>query len=153
VEGEAWDSERHSVVAQFTQGKALKELLNNEVEVDVVGEPPRKITISGVHDHTTDLNNGSVTRGGIVTVMGHLISIAGDADKDGVGIIFTDFDDRLICRLEPARIAINKPSKLTFQLPDTLPVGVCQLNVITRSADGSRMLLTPRVATYGINVL
>ncbi|MDR0976668.1 MAG: hypothetical protein LBL78_02795, partial [Prevotellaceae bacterium] len=39
VEGEAWDSERHSVVAQFTQGKALKELLNNEVEVDVVGEP------------------------------------------------------------------------------------------------------------------
>jgi nucleoid DNA-binding protein len=153
VEREEWDCRRNTVVAQFTQGKALKELLSNDMDVEVIGEQPRRMKIAGVHDHTTGQNNGSVTPGGIVTVKGRFIAIVGHAEKDGVGITFTDFDDRLICRLEPQRIVINQPSTLTFQLPDSLPVGVCQLNVITRCTDGSRMLLTPRVATYGINVL
>jgi nucleoid DNA-binding protein len=152
VEREEWDRERNTVVAQFVQGKALKELLNKDIDVEVVGEQPRKIRIAGVHDHTTGQDNGSVTPGGIIAVKGRFIAIAGDAEKDGVGITFTDFDDRLICRLDPQRIVINQPSTLTFQLPDSLPVGVCQLNVITRCTDGSRMLLAPRIATYGINV-
>lgn len=143
VEGGAWNPQRNSVYASFTQGKDMREAIARTT-VNIIGEKGSAMYVAGGTDTATRSEGFTATAGRNYTLTGKNIRVAGtDA---AVGITLTAANGT-VTRITQDMIALNDPSKLIFLIPAGLADGSYTLTVTTQYSSGSAMLKTPRSVT------
>lgn len=149
VQGGVWDRERNSLIAQFTQGEELRCVLQQEVDVEIIGPRPSGMYISSVQDTATQLTDHTATAGRALRLRGRRIALAGPAETTGI-TLHTSNGTRF--RLPEEFIALNQPSELIIQMPESLPEGPCTLTVTSCYNNGGKLLRTPRSTSTEITI-
>lgn len=141
VEGGQWDKEKNGIYVVFTQGKDLREAID-EASVEILGEKANVMYILDVVDKKSGRKDGSATAGHNLLVNGAMLKVVGDNEANGVSL--TD-GDGTVTKLDADQIVINNPSSLLLLLPAGLAAGEYTLTVTTQYAS-SGLLKAPRSA-------
>ncbi|MDR0412002.1 MAG: DUF4469 domain-containing protein [Treponema sp.] len=141
---EGHDKKKHPITFRFRSRaplRALAELIVVEVEglADVTGYIDEFIDIS------TEAVNETLTPGGMFSIAGHGIKIAGD--KPEVGVYFVFQEDPSVRVKVDGRLAENTASKLIGIIP-ALSVGTWKVETVTQYSRGSNLLKEPRTITF-----
>jgi hypothetical protein len=138
---ESHDAKKHPVTFHF-RSRAVLRALAKHIMVEVEGLADVQGYIDEFIDITTEAVNETLTLGGMFSVTGHKIKIAGD--KPTVGIYFVSVaDTEQRVRVE-GRLAENAASKLIGVIPASLETGTYTLEVVTQYAHGGALLKEPR---------
>lgn len=124
-----WDSSKHCLVVNSTPIAELRQKLAG-VKAHVRGMASSGIFINSVTDVTTKLLNSRITPGGGVNITGSRIKIAGDSPDNGLALI--NQANQEVVRIPMTAVLINDPSKLSFIVPASLPVGDYKLAITTQ---------------------
>lgn len=146
-----FDPSIHSLGVTFATGKALRDILDNEVQVAIHGVSPTGPVVNTVTDaatarSTSEGSTGSftITSGGALTINGTNLKIQGDSEENGVYFVPATG--------EPVKVTVlisNSPSKLIVQMP-TLADGRYTLRVTTQYSSSFRNVREPRSYDYPI---
>ncbi|MDR1218401.1 MAG: DUF4469 domain-containing protein [Treponema sp.] len=139
---EGHDGKKHPVTFRFRTRAPLRSLADRIV-VDVEG----LADVSGYIDEFVDISSGAandvLTPGGLFSIAGHKIKIAGD-DPD-VGVYVVSADDPSLRVKASGRLAENTASKLIGVVP-ALGAGAWKVEIKTQYAgSGNTVLKSPRV--------
>lgn len=146
----AWDAATNSIYVSFTQGKTLREAIQN-TRVDVLGERPLKFYIGSGQDAATRAVDFSATAGRNFTLFGKNLTVAGS--DPSVGITLTSVATKAVTKLDKDAIVLNEPSRLIILLPASLEDGEYTLTVTTQYKGSSTELLkTPRSASHPLYI-
>jgi len=141
---ETFDDSRHKVGVNFQLSAALREGVK-QVGVEVLGVSSGGPEISGVTDTWTGELNGLITPDEAVSVKGRNIQLVGE-EGDAIGIRFIRVDDGTETELEMRRLTENKPSSLSFRVPELAP-GDYWLELTTRYSKGA-LTKEPRTVRF-----
>ena len=142
-----WDPERNSLYISFTQGKELREAIE-ETAVNIVGEKSPTMFIAGGEDASTRVPGFVATPGRAFTVTGAKLKVVGDDPSVGIKLTDAGGTDTVIT---PDLWVTNDPSKLTFILPADLEDGVYTLTITTQYTTAG-ILKTPRSITQQLTI-
>jgi hypothetical protein len=134
-----WDPKVNRLVARIAPVKELREALKS-TPVRVLGMAPDGNVIASVTDITTNKVNEELTPGGMATIKGARIKIAGD--QSGVGLWLTNQDSQEVEEVPATSIGVNDPSKVIFVVPPIRP-GSYILSIVTQFT-GNKLLNNPR---------
>ncbi|HIZ02044.1 MAG TPA: DUF4469 domain-containing protein [Candidatus Bacteroides merdipullorum] len=147
---DAWDPKKDSVYVSFTQGKTLRESIQ-DTTVEVLGDRPAKFYIGSTSDVATKATDYSATAGRNLTLYGKNILPAGD--DPSVGITLTNTETQAVTRLTEDMIAVAEPSRLVILIPSDLDDGEYTLTVTTQYKGSSNdFLKTPRSTSQTIYI-
>ncbi len=141
---ETFDDSRHKVGVNFQLSAALREGVK-QVGVEVLGVSSAGPEISVVTDTWTGELNGLITPDEVVSVKGRNIQIAGE--DEGNGIRFIRVDDGTRTEVEMRRLTENKPSSLSFRVPELLP-GDYYLELTTQFSASNSLLKQARTTRF-----
>ncbi len=141
---ETFDDSRHKVGVNFQLSAALREGVK-QVGVEVLGVSSAGPEISVVTDTWTGELNGLITPDEVVSVKGRNIQIAGE--DEGNGIRFIRVDDGARTEVEMRRLTENKPSSLSFRVPELLP-GDYYLELTTQFSASNSLLKQARTTRF-----
>ena len=141
---ENFNSDKHSILFQFTQGDTLrKEIANVDVEITGVAEAGTEIM------QVTDVKTGSVndllTPNRNLKIVGSRIKLAGD--HPDLGLVFVNQaapNNTYLVAMD--EFVVNNPSELIIVIP-TLPAGQYKLQLTTQYGTGA-LLKTPRTVVF-----
>lgn len=148
VEKNAWNPEKNSIYVSMTQGKKLREEIE-DTTVQILGDRQAAIYINGTQDASTRATDLSATAGRNFTLLGKNIKVAGTDPKVGITITASDGKDT---KIPEDMIVVNDPSKLIILLPSNLTDGEYTLTVTTQYSTGKGQLKTPRTASQSIYI-
>jgi hypothetical protein len=141
---EPWNRDKHPVRFSFHTLKALR---------DITGRI--EVVIDGVHDGSgyvaefTDVSTGAVdetlTPGGMFTVEGHKLKIAGSHPDNGV--YFVDAGNPENREKADEHYAENTSAKIIGQIPG-LAAGQWKLQIVTQFSSGSTLTKDPRTIDF-----
>jgi hypothetical protein len=140
-----WNSEEHKLAVHVRPTAELRDAVRSAV-VDVRGMASVGTYINTVFDVASGELNAILTPGGAVNVTGTKIKIAGDDPTNGIKLI--DVATATETVIDPASVAVNDPSKLTFVLPVDLAVGDYRLAITTQFSSTNVLLKTPRTYMF-----
>ncbi len=139
---DTFDSKRHSILFQFSQGEKLRAEIPN-IEINILGVADASAVILQVKDVKTGTVNDVLTPGRNLIISGSKIKITGDDPANG--IYFVDSKQQRIA-VDPSDYVANNPSELIIVIPD-LPAGTYTLEVVTQHSHGA-VLKQPRTASF-----
>ncbi|MDR2041443.1 MAG: DUF4469 domain-containing protein [Tannerella sp.] len=141
-----WDPDKHKLVVTVTASKELREVLKT-VPVRVIGMAPDQAAIAQVTDVASGKVNEKITPGGMVSVKGSRIKIAGT--DSAVGLFLTNQDTQDAVQIPTTAIGQNDPKKIMFVAPADLAAGSYLLSVVTQySGHSTRLLNSPRTIIF-----
>jgi hypothetical protein len=150
VYDKVWNPQANPVYISATPSQLLRKAAS-ETEVRILGIKSELIELLGITDLSTQLTDGSVTRGRVAELRGSYIRIAGD--NPAVGIFFTDITTGDVYKAEQADIVVNDPSRIMVQIPEGIPDGEYTLSVVTQySSNPGKLLKEPRSAVLALPV-
>lgn len=139
---ETFNSRKHSILFQFSQGEKLRAEIPN-IEINILGVADASSAILQVTDVKSGTINDLLTPGRNLKVSGTKIKVGGDNPENGIYFISTDTNTRT--KVEESDVVVNNPSELIVIIP-TLPAGTYRLEIVTQQS-GSTLLKDPRTAT------
>ena len=142
---ENFNSDKHSILFQFTQGEAMRKEIAN-VDVEILGVAEAGTEIMQVTDVKTGSVNDQITPNRNLKIIGSKIKLAGD--HPDLGLVFIDeTNPSNIFMVEMDEFVVNNPSELIIVIPEDMPIGQYKLQLTTQYAVGS-MLKTPRTVVF-----
>ena len=132
--GQAWNPKVNSIYVSLTQGKTLREAIQN-TNVEVLGDRPVKFYIGSSSDAATRATDFSATAGEAFTVYGKNILPAGS--DPSVGVTLTNLSTNTVTKLEDKKIVLAEPSRLILNLPAGLADGEYILTITTQHKGSS----------------
>lgn len=141
----SWDNSQHCLIINSVPVADLRQRLKN-VRVNLRGMASSGTFINSVTDVTTQMVNSRLTPGGGVNVTGSRIKIAGDAKDLGISIINQVTQE--VIPVPTTSILVNEPSKLSFIVPATLPVGDYKLCISTQFSNSITFLKEARIFVF-----
>jgi hypothetical protein len=127
------DARKHPVTFHFRSRAPLRALAER-IKIEIEGLADTQGYIAEFIDVTTDAVNETATPGGIFTVRGDRIKVAGD--KPGVGVYFVSAADPSERINVAGHLAENSASKLIGPIPP-LSAGEWKIEVITQYTRGT----------------
>ena len=141
---EAFNPEKHSILAEFHQGAELRRELA-AVTVSILGKAETNFFIAQVTDMRTGSVNDVLTPGRNAKIAGSKLKIAG---KDGAcGVYFVNADTQERVKVEEADIVENQNAHLMVIIP-ALTAGTYHLEITTQYTGGSSLLKEPRSTVF-----
>ena len=148
--GQAWNPKVNSIYVSLTQGKTLREAIQN-TNVEVLGDRPVKFYIGSSSDAATRATDFSATAGEAFTVYGKNILPAGS--DPSVGVTLTNLSTNTVTKLEDKKIVLAEPSRLILNLPAGLADGEYILTITTQHKGSStEFLKEPRSTSQSIYI-
>lgn len=143
VEAEGWNPEKNSIYVSFTQGKELREAIN-DTKVEITGKADDTAYFSWGTDTATRVTGATATPGRNFAQKGKNIKIAGtDAS---VGLKLTDNKTGQETPIPMDMIGVNEPSQVVFIVPAGLADGEYTLSLTTQYG-GKSLLKQPKTVT------
>lgn len=139
VQGTAWDPAANSLYANMQPSQELRDVLERQVHVNVVGERPSAAFIATGEDVATKAEGNVTQPGSIYTVTGKNIKVEGT--DEAVGIYFVSSTGQ---ETKVTQLAVNNPSQVVFVVPASLENGTYTLRIVTQYTGGGTLLKTPR---------
>ena len=139
VQGTAWDPAANSFYANMQPSQELRDVLERQVHVNVVGERPSAAFIATGEDVATRAEGNVTQPGSIYTVTGKNIKVEGTDEAVGVYFVSSDGQETRVTQL-----AVNNPSQVVFVVPASLENGTYTLRIVTQYTGGGTLLKTPR---------
>jgi hypothetical protein len=139
----------HKVTVDSFLAKVIRDELK-QIGVDVLGIAESGARIMLVTDIATQKEDGTITVGDDILIVGEKIKVLGlpqpeGAKEPGIGVFFAPADGSEA--IEAVRISENQPSRLVARVPATLGEGQYTLRIVTRYT-GAVLLRDPRVIEY-----
>ena len=148
--GQAWNPKVNSIYVSLTQGKTLREAIQN-TNVEVLGDRPVKFYIGSSSDAATRATDFSATAGEAFTVYGKNILPAGS--DPSVGVTLTNLSTNTVTKLEDKKIVLAEPSRLILNLPAGLADGEYILTIPTQyKGSSTEFLKEPRSTSQSIYI-
>jgi hypothetical protein len=145
IKSNAWDATRNTIHVTITQGKRLREEIN-DTTVQIVGEKATAMAINATKDGATHAEDNTATAGAMFNVYGRNLKVVQGS------ITLTDKSGKVTV-IPESQWANNGPKKLTFILPANLPDGEYTLAVTTKiSSNRKDLLKEPRTVTQVITI-
>jgi hypothetical protein len=145
IKSNAWDSTRNSIQVTITQGKRLREEIN-DTTVQIIGEKSPTMVINATEDGATHAEDNSATSGAPLHVYGRGLKVI-----EG-NITLTDKTGK-VTTIPESQWANNTPKKLTFYIPQDLPDGEYTMTVTTKAgSDHGKLLKEPHIVTQVITI-
>ena len=142
---ENFNSSKHSILFQFTQGEAMRKEIAN-VEVEILGVAEAGTEIMQVTDVKTGSVNDQITPNRNLKIIGSRIKLVGD--HPDIGLVFIDeTNPSNIFKVEMDEFVVNNPSELIIVIPEDMPIGQYKLQLTTQYAI-SKLLKTPRTVVF-----
>ena len=142
IENKAWNPERNTVYASFTQGSGMRGAIRR-TGVSIIGEKGSAMYVAGTQDTATRATNATATAGRNFTLTGAKIKVLGT--DPSVGITLTSDATRTVTKIPEDMWAVNDPSRLIFLIPADMEDGVYTLRVTTQyTSSGKKLLKVPR---------
>lgn len=140
VQGTAWDPAANSLYANMQPSQELRDVLERQVHVNVVGERPSAAFIATGEDVATKAEGNVTQPGSIYTVRGKKIKVEGTDPSVGLYFVSSTGTETKVTQL-----AVNNPSEVTFVVPSSLDDGSYTLRIVTQYSAGANLLKEPRV--------
>lgn len=140
-----WDNNQHSLFINANPVADFRQRLKT-ITVNVRGMASSGTFVNSVTDVTTQQVNSRLTPGGGVNVTGNRIRIAGDIP--GIGISLINQVTQEVIPVPMSALLANEPSKLSFVVPATLPVGDYKLSIITQFSNSNTLLKEARTSVF-----
>jgi hypothetical protein len=141
------DKEKNPVDITVRKRPALREILGR-VTVELEGVADNGAYIGEVLDVTSGKVDETLTSGGVITVRGSRIKIAGD--EPSCGLYLVNVADGTAQKIA-GNFVENHPVRLTIQMP-TLASGTYRVRVVTQYTSGSNFLKEPRQIDYDVEL-
>jgi hypothetical protein len=142
---EGHDTAKHPVTFRFRTRAPLRALAERIV-VEVEGLAAVNGYIDEFIDVSSEAINETLTPGGMFTVSGHKIKVAGD--NAAVGVYFVSAANPEQRVKVSGRLAENTMVKLIGVSPPELTAGAYRLEVVTQVSGGSKPLKEPRTIAF-----
>lgn len=149
VKNNAWDTDVNSIYISFTQGKKLREAIQ-DTTVQILGEKPGNFYIAGTRNVATRATDLSATAGRNFSLYGKNLTVVGT--DPAVGVSIKSVESGTVTKLPADMIVVNKPSELNILIPAGLKDGEYELTVTTQFANAGKLLKTPRSTTQTIYI-
>ncbi len=127
---DTYDPKRHSIRVNVNAGKLLKEAVK-DIRPEKVAATDTLPHIVEVSDSISGSVNDKITSGGVITLVGSRIKIAGENTENGLYLI-----DEKGKKYKVSTLVENKPARLIAILP-ALAVGTYTLQVTTQYTGGA----------------
>jgi hypothetical protein len=137
---EEHDEAKHPVTFRFRTRAPLRALAAH-IAIDVEGLPDVGGYIDEFIDVTTEAVNESATPGGMFSLSGHKIKVAGD--NADIGVYFVSAADAKERVKVAGHLAENTQAKVIGVIP-ALAAGTWKVEVVTQFASGGTLLKEPR---------
>jgi hypothetical protein len=145
IRSNVWDPERNTIHVNITQGKRMREEINDTV-VQILGDKPGSIFIASTHDTATAAEDNTATPGAMFNVYGKGLKVVEGS------ITLTDSKGKVIT-IPAIHWANNMPKRLTFLIPSNMKEGDYTLTITTRRGSNKTTLLKKaRVATTIVTI-
>ena len=141
---EPFDQAKHPVRFSFRALKPLRDLAGR-VEVHIEGVAEAAGFIAEITDVTTEAVNETLTPGGMFTLVGHKIKIAGEHADCGVYFVNAAAPSQRV--KVTGHLADNTAGRIVGMIP-VLAAGQWQVEAVTQFTSGSSALRTPRVIAF-----
>jgi hypothetical protein len=141
---ETYSPAKHPVRFTFRALKPLRDLASR-IEVLIEGEAATAGYIAEITDITTEAVNETLTPGGMFSLAGHKIKIAGD--NADCGVYFADAANSAQRVKVAGRLAENTPGKIIGIVP-ALGAGQWRVVLVTQYSTGSNLLKAPRTIEF-----
>ncbi|MDR2194226.1 MAG: DUF4469 domain-containing protein [Treponema sp.] len=141
---EAFDPEKHTVMAEFRQGAELRKELRM-VSVSVMGKAEASFFIAQVTDIRTGSVNDLLTPGRNAKISGGKLKIEGTSPSCGVYFVNAETGARI--KVEAEDMVENKNANLLIITP-ALAAGTYRVEVTTQYANSGRPLKEPRTTVF-----
>lgn len=141
VEAEGWNPQKNSIYISFTQGKEMREAIN-ETKVEILGMADDTIYFSWGTDTATRVTGATATPGRNFAQKGKNIKIMGT--HESVGLKLTNNDTGAETPIPMDMIGVNEPSQVVFIVPAELADGEYTLTLTTQYSGSSTLLKTPK---------
>ena len=126
----------NSLYANMQPSQELRDVLECQVHVNVVGERPSAAFIATGEDVATRAEGNVTQPGSIYTVTGKKIKVEGTDEAVGVYFVSSDGQETRVTQL-----AVNNPSQVVFV---SLENGTYTLRIVTQYSGGGKLLKEPR---------
>ena len=127
---DVFDSKRHSIKYRITPGIRMRKAIT-KLKTEKINYEPLLPVVTQFYDVTSQSANTIVTPKGIEEIKGSSLKLKTNDLEQGIFFIAPDKTEFRI-----AVVALNKPAKLIFQIPD-LPAGKYQLEVRVKFPNSS----------------
>jgi hypothetical protein len=138
---EPWDGAKHPIRFSFRALKPLRDLASR-IEVHIEGVAETTGFIAEITDITTEAVNETLTPGGMFSLAGHKIKVAGD--NADCGVYFVDAANPAQKVKVAGHLAENTAGKIIGIIP-ALGAGQWRVEVITQFSSGGTTTKEPRV--------
>jgi hypothetical protein len=141
----SWDNSKHSLTLNSMPVTNFRSSLR-AISVYIRGMAGTGTCINQVTDVATQSVNSQLTPGGGVNISGSRIKIVGEAD--GVGLFLINQANMEVVTIPLSSVLINKPSKISFVVPASLPAGDYKLSLGTQYTTSKILLKETRTYTF-----
>ncbi|WP_444819200.1 DUF4469 domain-containing protein [Treponema denticola] len=131
---DSFDKKRHTVNLNITAGTLLRDAVT-KVKCEKTEGVSTDPYITEVTDIVTGAVNTTLTKGGVVQLVGSRLKF--DAKDEAQGIFFVPETGEAV---RAAVIAENKPARVMAIIPADLPAGTYYIEVRTKLAEGGKAL-------------
>ena len=140
---DSFDKKRHTVNLNITAGTLLRDAVT-KVKCEKTEGVSTDPYITEVTDIVTGTVNTSLTKGGVVQLVGSRLKF--DAKDTAQGIFFVPETGEAV---RAAVIAENKPARLMAIIPADLAAGTYYIEVRTKYANATKQLKTLKAGRFG----
>ncbi|MDR2445746.1 MAG: DUF4469 domain-containing protein [Treponema sp.] len=141
---EAFDPEKHTVMAEFHQGVELRKELGM-VSVSVLGKAESGFFIAQVTDARTGSVNDLLTPGRNAKITGGKLKVEGS--DPSCGVYFVNAQDGARVKVDAEDIVENKNAHILIITP-ALAAGTYHIEITTQYMGGGKLLKEPRTALF-----
>ena len=139
---DSFDKKRHTVNLNITAGTLLRDAAS-KVKCEKTEGASTDPYITEVTDIVTGAVNTTLTKGGVVQLVGSRLKF--DAKDEAQGIFFVPETGEAV---RAAVIAENKPARLMAIIPPDLAAGTYYIEVRTKYANATKQLKTLKVGRF-----
>ena len=143
----SYDPNVHSLTVNYKMGKALRNILENQVVVQTNGAAVVGPVINSVEDTKTKSLNTQLSPNGVLVINGSNLKIQGESEENGVYFFPVAGGDPV----KAEYLVINKPSQLIVQIHN-LTDGKYLVRVTTQYSAGSALVKNARSADYPLEL-
>ncbi|MDR1218297.1 MAG: DUF4469 domain-containing protein [Treponema sp.] len=140
------DKERNPVDFAFRKRRELRDVISR-ITVEIEGAAESGAYIAEVLDVTSGTSDERLTAGGVVTILGSRVKIAGEDPSCGLYLAQADGSTIKVT----GNLVDNQRNRISAQLP-TLPPGVYRARILTQFSGGGALLKEPRRIDYGVEL-
>ncbi|MDR1073061.1 MAG: DUF4469 domain-containing protein, partial [Treponema sp.] len=140
------DKEKNPVDFAFRKRQELRNAISR-ITVEIEGAAESGAYIAEVLDVTSGASDERLTAGGVVTILGSRVKIAGDDPSCGLYLVPADGSTIKVT----GNLVDNQRSRIAAQLPALSP-GLYRVRILTQFSGGGALLKDPRSIDYGVEL-